>query len=306
MELTSYPFTTGTSHGTASAGAPGSPWAAGSAPPRPRCRGARTGSTFLGRALTLLSGNIAAAPPPVPCHHLTVPVRHKWWDGQRWGGWESLGGSFPSSTPSSVSWGENRLDIFSVGNNGAVWHKWWDGRRWGGWESLGGFFSNPSLSSVSWGPNRIDVFGIGTDRALWHQWWDGRRWGRWESLGGTLDSEPYAVSWGSNRIDVFALGTDKAVWHKWWDGRRWSNWESLGGQFTQPPTAVSDQSNRLNVYGVGTDGNVWEIGWDGNRWSSWQSLRGPTAASTPSVTSWGPGRVDVFIQGTNKALWHNW
>src|SRR5262249_51703383 len=69
----------------------------------------------------------------------------------------------------SVSaWGPNRLDVFALGLDGAVYHKAWNGSVWqpspSGWESLGGGFISPPRV-VSWGANRLDVFGIGLDGA---------------------------------------------------------------------------------------------------------------------------------------------
>ena len=51
-----------------------------------------------------------------------------------WGGWESLGGTVVSS-PEAVAWGPDRLDVFALGTDHALWHRWWDGTAWGGWES---------------------------------------------------------------------------------------------------------------------------------------------------------------------------
>jgi hypothetical protein len=135
-------------------------------------------------------------------------------DAASWGGWESLGGIL-ESPPRVVAWAPNRLDIFAVGTDSALWHQWWDGAAWGGWESLGGILESPP-KGVSWSANRLDVFGVGTDSALWHRWWDGAAWGGWESLGGILESPPKAVSWSANRLDVFGVGTDSALWHRWW------------------------------------------------------------------------------------------
>ena len=127
----------------------------------------------------------------------------------RWWPWQSLGGVVLSA-PEAVTWGPNRLDVFAVGTDHAMWHRWWDGNSWGGWESLGGsVFSD--VSAVSWGGNRLDIFAIGTDNAVWHRWWDGSSWGGWESLGGSVFSEVSAVSWAANRLDLFAVGTDSAV-----------------------------------------------------------------------------------------------
>ena len=40
-------------------------------------------------------------------------------------------------------------------------------------------------------------------------------------------------------------------------------------------------------------------------WHSWESLGG-TLTSGPTVSSWAPGRLDVFALGTNSAVWHKW
>jgi peptidoglycan hydrolase-like protein with peptidoglycan-binding domain len=40
-------------------------------------------------------------------------------------------------------------------------------------------------------------------------------------------------------------------------------------------------------------------------WSGWESLGG-VLTSSPSVSSWASGRLDVFVCGTDSALWHKW
>ncbi len=85
-----------------------------------------------------------------------------------WNDWESLGGIL-ESPPHAVAWGPNRLDVFAVGTDNAVWHKWWDGASWGGWESLGGSVFSP-VGTVTWAAGRLDLFGIGGDSAGWHKW----------------------------------------------------------------------------------------------------------------------------------------
>ena len=82
--------------------------------------------------------------------------------------------------PEVVSWGPNRLDVFVIGTDRALYHKWWDGSAWRpsltGYERLGGVcISAPR--AVAWAPNRLDVFVVGTDGALYHKWWDGSAWG---------------------------------------------------------------------------------------------------------------------------------
>lgn len=224
-------------------------------------------------------------------------------DAAQWGGWESLGGVL-ESPPKAVAWGPNRLDIFALGTDSALYHRWWDGAAWGGWESLGGVIESPP-EVVSWRPDRLDIFALGTDHALWHRWWDGASWGGWESLGGVLTSPPTAVSWGPNRLDIFGLGEDHALWHRWWDGQEWGGWESLGGVLTSPPSAVAWGPNRLDVFGLGEDHAVWHRWWDGSAWGGWESLGG-TLMSQPNVVSWDEDRLDIFAVGTDSALWHRW
>ena len=148
--------------------------------------------------------------------------------------------------PEAVAWGRNRLDIFVVGTDHAVYHKWWDGAAWGpsltGYEYLGGIIhTRPKVVAVGRQPARRvrhrHRFG-----AL-PQGWDGSAWGPsltgWENLGGVCSSRPEVVSWGPNRLDVFVLGTDSALYHKWWDGSAWepsaTGYEYLGGRIAKPP-----------------------------------------------------------------------
>jgi hypothetical protein len=72
---------------------------------------------------------------------------HKAWDGSQWipytdssDHWELLGGQIVGP-PVAVCWGQNRIDVFARGTDGAVWHKAWDGMQWrpgkATWDSLG-------------------------------------------------------------------------------------------------------------------------------------------------------------------------
>ncbi|MGH7230343.1 MAG: hypothetical protein ACREJU_03180, partial [Nitrospiraceae bacterium] len=144
-----------------------------------------------------------------------------------------------------AAWGPNRLDVFGVGTDGAMYHKAWDG-IWrpspSGWEHLGGIFTSPP-AVVARGPNRLDLFGLGTDRSLFHTaWTPNTGWTSWERLEGAFTSPPAVVSWGPNRLDIFGVGTDGAMYHKAWDGA-WrpspGGWEPLGGVFTSPPAVVA-------------------------------------------------------------------
>ena len=94
---------------------------------------------------------------------------HRWWDGARWGGWESLGGICESLT--ATSWAPNRLDLFTVGTDSAVWHQAWDGAHWSGWETPRrgrGLAGDARRRGRRTGSTRSP---IGTDSGMYHHWW---------------------------------------------------------------------------------------------------------------------------------------
>jgi hypothetical protein len=223
-------------------------------------------------------------------------------DDREWSDWEWLGGGLIFG-PTVCSWGPNRLDIFGVGTNRALWHIYWNGSRWSDWEDLGGQLKSKP-AAVSWGPNRIDIFGrCATDNSLCRKVWDGSRWLDWERLGGTLTSGPAVSSRGVNRLDVFVLATDSSLYHKRWDGSRWRDWEGLGGKLTADPAAVSWNSDRIDVFGRGTNETLWHKSWNGSTWSDWEPLNRPTLYA-PAVSSRRENRLDIFVVAPDGTVQH--
>jgi hypothetical protein len=125
----------------------------------------------------------------------------------------------------AVSWGRDRIDLFWVDAERALWHRSFAG-SWSAAESLGGRLASPP-AVTAWREDQLEVFAIFDDGALWDRYWDGESWHEWESLGGSLTGLPTASSWGDDRLDVFAPGIDGRIWHRWWDGERWVDWEQL-------------------------------------------------------------------------------
>jgi hypothetical protein len=103
--------------------------------------------------------------------------------------------------PAVATWGRDRLDIFGLGTNQALYHKGWDGSAWRpsqtGWEDLGGTFQlgggglDPKTAVAAWGPNRLDIFSLNeSNQHMVHKAWDGSVWRPsqtgWEDLGGVF------------------------------------------------------------------------------------------------------------------------
>jgi len=222
-------------------------------------------------------------------------------DGREWSEWTSLGGELIFG-PAVCSWAANRLDVFGVGIDRALWHMWWDGSRWHDWENLGGELT-AKPAAVSWGPNRIDVFGRAIDNSLYHKWWDGSRWHAWEGLGGNLLSAPAVSSRRRNHLDVFAVATDRSLHHLRWNGSKWTDWDGLGGTLTADPAAVSWDSNRIDVFGRGADETLYQKWWDGSSWSDWAG-RARRMTFGPAVSSRRANRLDVFLVAPDATLQH--
>jgi hypothetical protein len=196
-------------------------------------------------------------------------------DGGNWGpngiagSWENLEGEALCDTPTVVSWGPDRLDLFITKSDSSVHVNSWDGLSWSGWTALDKVVAVGQPKAVCWGKGRIDLFVKGKDSGVWHNWYDGGSWATWESLGCKILYEPEAVSWGPNRLDVFVVGTDGELHHKWWDRHFLPS----------------------------------KMGWEPRK--GWESQGGAIKAS-PTAVCWGPHRIDVFVIGKNYAVFHKW
>jgi glucose/arabinose dehydrogenase len=53
----------------------------------------------------------------------------------------------------------------------------------------------------------------------------------------------------------------------------------------------------------GDDNQVLHRMWTGSAWTAWTGLDGVTTAD-PDASTWGGGRLDVFVRGVDDAVWH--
>jgi hypothetical protein len=86
----------------------------------------------------------------------------------------------------------------------------------------------------------------------------------YEDLGGAILGTPITVSWGANRLDIFVVGTDRRLYHKAWNGNRWL-------------PSVTDYEPLGGLIRNG---------------------------SSPSITCWSPGRLDIVVIGDDRQLYH--
>ncbi|MFP5317138.1 MAG: hypothetical protein ACLGI2_02460 [Acidimicrobiia bacterium] len=84
--------------------------------------------------------------------------------------------------------------------------------------------------------------------------------------------------------------------------------EAVAKPDSSPDAAAVRGLSRLDVVVVDADGDVrWtREDFPLTNWTAWQDLGRPSSGAikgNPSITSWGPGRLDVFVRGQDDKLW---
>ena len=129
------------------------------------------------------------------------------------------------------------------------------------------------------------------------------------SLGVALLDPPAAVC-RDGRYDLFARGMDKGLYQNSFVNGRWSGWVAIGGSSTGQPAAVTTASGCLDVFMRGTDAQLWTRSFRSGVWGEWKALPGQGSAnpggllSEPVAISVSASRIDVFVLGSDSALWH--
>ena len=146
----------------------------------------------------------------------------------------NLGGAF-TTPPVGVAVGANRLDVFGLGLDYAVYHKMF----------------GPGSPTITLGGPETPPAG---------QWS-----AHWENLGGNCTCTPVAISTAADRIDLFVLGVDQGMLHLGWRASafsaistvqgpgKWSAWDELGGGFTSPPAVLAGANGAFEIFGRGLD-----------------------------------------------------
>jgi len=164
--------------------------------------------------------------------------------------------------------------------------------------------SSPAVTAQN--ANSFNLFVNGTNGSLWYKYWTGTTWAAPTSLGGNVTSSPAATSRAPGYLDVFARGSNGALWSENTtnNGTSCNGWYQIGGQLAPGtgPAADARGTNSLDVFVQGTNQVLYYTHWNGATWSAWASLGG-ALTSSPAATSPTSGVIDVFVRGTDGAIW---
>lgn len=217
-----------------------------------------------------------------------------------WSGWQHLGGTSTGDLD-LAAWGNDHLEVFIRGSDGAIWRNTLAGGGASGWQSLGGQFTS-APAAVSWAPGRVDVFARGLDGALWGAYTQNGVFSGWYSLGGGIISDPDVASWAPNRLDIFAVGTDRQLWHRAWNGVAFEPWEPLGGSATSSPAASSSAPNRIDIAVRGAGGATYVRQWNGAVFTPFTTLGG-VSQSAPELARSGDGTAVLVVRGSDGQIY---
>jgi len=165
----------------------------------------------------------------------------------------------------------------------------------------------PGVTATAYG--LIDVFYQRSDRRLSWRFGDERGLRGAGDLGGVLTSGPTAITIGSEfeATWVFARGADEALWYRVvssGDGV-WRPWTSVGGRSLGAPTTscVGDITARPIFWVRGADRALWRRSLAGGPWERLGGVLGSDPAAVPTRGGQCPVREDVFVLGTDLAVW---
>lgn len=132
--------------------------------------------------------------------------------------------------------------------------------------------------------------------------------------GANIIGSPAVTYWaGHDRSDLFVNAATGMLHRSKQMPYSWSGWESLGGGppggpiLGSSPAACQDAAGQLDVFCISaTDFSLLHKRYK-NGWSNWENLGGHFRQMlTPAASTWGAGRVGVFVVGDDRAIHHRW
>jgi hypothetical protein len=273
----------------------------------------KTRSTKATATTLFIRVNAASTVPPVQ----SDPAAPAGWYRQDLGTPVDVGTTVASQEPGS-------LDVFYL-RGGVLQQRYYrpGSGRWTAAPSLGrpsGRTLTGRVTALSQAKGSLDVFARADDGGLWQKYFRNGTWGAWvkPSVGGTIGSNPVAVSMAPGRVDVFAVKSGKVV-QAYYTGGHWYPLRTLSialpsgvsATFEGAPAAASGADRRIDLVARDTAGRVWSSYFGGSSFSQWKHLTGTTSlratrSDSLGASSWGPGRVDVFVAMNSGYTWHTW
>ncbi len=100
---------------------------------------------------------------------------------------------------------------------------------------------------------------------------------------------------------AFYRGAGNAVYMRTFSGTTWSAQSRVGGVIVGAPAAAVAHTTVI-VAARGTNNALWLRMMHNGTWGRWISWGG-VLTSSPAISGTSDGRIDVFVRGTDRAIW---
>ncbi|HXE64993.1 MAG TPA: hypothetical protein VN519_15725 [Bryobacteraceae bacterium] len=231
--------------------------------------------------------------------------------GGSWSTWSSLGGNDLISDPAVVLDSNGDLAVFVIAADGSLWTlEQSSPGDWSqtSWQAIAtGVQGRPAaVLDVTQQLSDLEVFARGVNNDVIWMLHEAGTW-RVSSLGGVIMSNPAVALDITGMMQVFATGSDGALWNIGVTPDLPLSflppWTTLGGLVKGDPAVIA-RSGLLYAFVRGVDDALWVNQepslWS---WSGWNSLGG-VLTSNPTAAVNSEGRVEAFVAGSHKGVWH--
>ncbi len=226
-----------------------------------------------------------------------------------WTGWLPHTGTWQGK-PAVATNADGRLEMFAIGQDGAVYDAWQVAANgdWSGWLGFPGLTGAREIAA-SRGPDGFLVLAALTSSGeVWQNMQRGTGWTGWARIGTGMARSLAAARNQDGRVEVYALDAGGSVWHAWqMPTGGWTGLVSLGGGGVTALATASNQDGRIEVFAVGGDHAIYHV-WQLARnapFSGWQHLGG-SVQGTPTTVNDTDGRIEVLSRGTDNKLYDVW
>jgi hypothetical protein len=237
---------------------------------------------------------------------------------------------------------DGRLEVFVIGEDGALWHSWQlqeNIKEWSAWASFGSPPNSPLVEQRGTIPKfavtkdkdgRLQVFA--TNGSVWQigQLAKNVNWNTWRSLG--KPSSPsgqaegiWSIANQDGRIELFIQNSSNHSLQHMWQLADAFSFNGIYTEFGWPSNASIDVETKLTL-ALDLSGRIELATISGGfvqirrqriqnaanaDWENWQSLNVPntTIKFDPYSISLGKnadGRLELVAEGQNHNLWHTW
>jgi hypothetical protein len=214
--------------------------------------------------------------------------------------WSPLGGNDLTQLGAATD-NNGNLELFGLGNGGAIFHLIQNAGGWGGWTSLLGQQLREFVVANN-DDGRIELLAVGGDGAIYHIWQTppNNDWGQWVGLGGSKLQHVTVTLDPGRALVAFALDNSGAVWTNTQNGPNgnWGTWQSLQGAGLKQVTAAVN-GNQLVLCALGGDGVAYfRVRSATGVWSAWSSVPGATLSQLALIAN-PPAGLQLFGLATN-------